>query len=151
MAEFNFRIESSVGFDIAFERNFFLVNFDSELFFDFCRNVGCGDGTEELSAVSGNAGEFNGFFLDNRGGIHCGLFFKGKFALNICPNEDTMGELKKYAAYAEKAIDQDGKETVKKTAKDMCVMLFDLQDTEASFEYEALLYVVHIIEKCVAA
>ena len=77
--------------------------------------------------------------------------FKGKFALNICPNEDTMGELKKYAAYAEKAVDQDGKETVKKTAKDMCVMLFDLQDTEASFEYEALLYVVHIIEKCVAA
>ena len=33
MAEFNFGAKSSVGFDIAFKRNFFLVNFDSELFF----------------------------------------------------------------------------------------------------------------------
>ena len=69
MTEFNFGAKSSVGFDIAFERNFFLINFDSELFFDFCGNVCCGDGTEEFSAVSCNAGEFNGFFFDYCGAV----------------------------------------------------------------------------------
>lgn len=77
--------------------------------------------------------------------------FKGKFALNICPNEDTMGALKKYASYSEAFIGQDGKEAVRNTAKDMCVMFFDTQGTEASFEYESLLYVVHVIEQCLAA
>ena len=77
--------------------------------------------------------------------------FKGKFALNICPNEDTMGELKKYASYAETGVDEEGKETLKITAKDMCVMFFNTKGTEESFEYESLLYVVHMIEKCVAA
>ncbi len=77
--------------------------------------------------------------------------FKGKFALNICPNEDTMGEIKKYASYSEIVVNEDGKETLKNTAKDMCVMFFDTKGTEASFEYEALLYVVHLIEECVAA
>ena len=77
--------------------------------------------------------------------------FKGKFALNICPNEDTMGELKKYASYAETGVDEEGKETLRNTAKDMCVMFFNTKGTEESFEYESLLYVVHMIEKCVAA
>lgn len=78
-------------------------------------------------------------------------YFKGKFALNICPNEDTMGELKKYASYSETGVDEEGKETFKNTAKDMCVMFFDTKGTEESFEYEALLYVVHLIEECVVA
>lgn len=77
--------------------------------------------------------------------------FKGKFALNICPSEDSMGALKKYASYSEKGVDKDGKETIKITAKDMCVMFFDTKGTEASFEYESLLYVVHVIEQCLAA
>lgn len=77
--------------------------------------------------------------------------FKGKFALNICPNEDTMGELKKYASYAEAGVDEEGKETLRNTAKDMCVMFFNTKGTEESFEYESLLYVVHMLEKCVAA
>ena len=77
--------------------------------------------------------------------------FKGKFALNICPNEDAMGELKKYASYTETGVDADGKETLRITAKDMCVMFFDMKGTEDSFEYESLLYVVHMIEECVAA
>lgn len=77
--------------------------------------------------------------------------FKGKFALNLCPNEDTMEELKKYASYGEKGVDEDGKETLRYTAKDMCVMFFDTKGTEESFEYESLLYVVHLIEECRAA
>ena len=76
---------------------------------------------------------------------------KGKFALNICPNEETMGALKKYASYSETFIDQDGKEAARTTAKDMCVMFFDTQGTEETFEYESLLYVVHVIEQCLAA
>ena len=77
--------------------------------------------------------------------------YQGKYALNICPDEDTMGEMKKYASYAETGVDQDGKETLRNTAKDMCVMFFDTKGTEESFEYESLLYVVHLIEECVAA
>lgn len=77
--------------------------------------------------------------------------YKGKFALNLCPNEDTMSELKKYASYGEKGVDEDGKETLRNTAKDMCVMFFDTKGTEESFEYESLLYVVDLIEECRAA
>ena len=77
--------------------------------------------------------------------------FKGKFALNICPSEDTMDEIKKYASYAQTVVDENGKEKIKITAKDMCVMFFDTKGTEKSFEYESLLYVVHLIEACVAA
>ena len=76
--------------------------------------------------------------------------YKGKFALNICPNEDTMGALKKYASYGETVVDENGKEKFNTTAKDMCVMFFDTKGTEDSFEYESLLYVVHLIEACVA-
>lgn len=76
--------------------------------------------------------------------------YKGKYALNICPNEDTMGELKKYASYTETIVD-GGTEKQKTTAKDMCVMFFDTKGTEASFEYESLLYVVHLIEEIAAA
>ena len=75
---------------------------------------------------------------------------KGKFALNICPNEATMGEIKKYASYEEVSVDEDGKETARITAKDMCVMFFKTNGTEQSFEYESLLYVVHLIERCAA-
>lgn len=77
--------------------------------------------------------------------------FKGKFALNICPNEGAMGELKKYASYVETGVDEEGKETYRITAKDMCVMFFNTKGTQASFEYESLLYVVHLIESCKAA
>ena len=77
--------------------------------------------------------------------------YKGKFALNICPNEDTMGALKKYASYGETVVDENGKEKFNTTAKDMCVMFFDTKGTEDSFEYESLLYVVHLIEACMAA
>lgn len=76
---------------------------------------------------------------------------KGKFALNICPNEDTMGEIKKYVSYGETGVDEDGQETLRITAKDMCMMFFDMKGTEESFEYESLLYVVHLIDECVAA
>lgn len=76
--------------------------------------------------------------------------YKGKFALNICPNEDTMGALKKYASYGETVVDENGKEKFNTTAKDMCVMFFDTKGTEDGFEYESLLYVVHLIEACAA-
>lgn len=77
--------------------------------------------------------------------------YSGKFALNLCPNEDTMSELKKYVSYGETGVDEEGKETLRITAKDMCVMFFNLKGVEESFEYESLLYVVHLIEECVAA
>ena len=72
---------------------------------------------------------------------------KGKFALNLCPNEESMGEFKQYAAYRESIVNDSGTETTRVTAKDMCVMFFNTKDTEEGFEYESLLYVVHLIEK----
>lgn len=77
--------------------------------------------------------------------------YQGKYALNLCPDEDTMGEMKKYASYAETGIDADGEEMLRYTAKDMCVMFFDTKGTEESFEYESLLYVVRMIEECSTA
>ncbi len=75
--------------------------------------------------------------------------YSGKFALNLCPDEDKMGNLKNYAHYVEIGKDEEGKETYRNTAKDMCVMFFDTKGTEDSFEFESLLYVVHIIEKSI--
>lgn len=75
------------------------------------------------------------------------VLYSGKFALNLCPDEDKTGNLKQYAHYVEIGKDEEGKETYRNTAKDMCVMFLDTKGTEESFEFESLLYVVHIIEK----
>ena len=77
--------------------------------------------------------------------------YSGKFALNLCPDEEKTGNLKKYAFYGETGVDEEGKETLRYTAKNMCMMFFKTKGTEEGFEYESLLYAVHIIEKSIAA
>lgn len=83
--------------------------------------------------------------LDENGTV----VYSGKFALNLCPDEDKTGNLKKYAYHVETGKDEDGKDTYRNTAKDMCVMFFNTKGTEESFEFESLLYVVHIIEQSI--
>ena len=74
--------------------------------------------------------------------------YEGKFALNLCPNKDTMGNLKKQFSYQVTEKDEEGKDQVRITAENMNVMFFKTAGTEKSFEYESLLYVVDLIEKC---
>ena len=52
-------------------------------------------------------------------------------------------------SHVETGKDEDGKDTYRNTAKDMCVMFFNTKGTEESFEFESLLYVVHIIEQSI--
>lgn len=77
---------------------------------------------------------------------------EGNYALNLCPDEATMGGLKNefYYQTTETVIAEDGTKTTEKrnTAKDMHVLFFDMPNTEASFEYESLLYVNYLIELC---
>ena len=64
----------------------------------------------------------------------------GNFAVNLCPDKEKTGNLKNLAYYN---VDGDG---VKESAENMCVMFFDLEDVENTFEYESLLYVNAVIE-----
>ena len=65
----------------------------------------------------------------------------GNYAVNLCPNKDTMGNLKDVAYY--NIATEDG---TKQSAENMCVMFFDLEDVEDSFEFESLLYINSVIK-----
>ncbi len=66
----------------------------------------------------------------------------GKYALNLCPDEDKMGKLKEIVYYN---VPTEEENVTKPTALNMHAMLFDLPNMEASFEYEALLYLNAVI------
>ena len=89
----------------------------------------------------------------------------GVFGINLCPNEETMGDLKKVAAYNQYYyVDENGQEvsvdtssdssdsseefsytlTSKLSAKDMNIAFFRLE-VEEGFQYESLLYVNHLV------
>lgn len=73
--------------------------------------------------------------------------YEGKFALNLCPNKDTMENLKKQFSYQITEKNEEGKDQVRITAENMNVMFFKTAGTEEGFQYESLLYVVNLIEK----
>ena len=64
---------------------------------------------------------------------------KGNYALNLCPDVNTMGELNDFFCYYLE-------ETSALTAKDMCVMFLDLPYTNQNYRYESLLFVNHLIQ-----
>ena len=74
-------------------------------------------------------------------GIGGTVINSGNYAVNLCPNKDTMGNLKDVAYY--NISTEDG---TKQSAENMCVMFFDLEDVEDSFEYESLLYINAVIK-----
>lgn len=80
------------------------------------------------------------------------VVIEGNYALNLCPDESTMGKLKEHVFYytTETVTAEDGSETTekRKTAKDMHVTFFKMSGVEASFEYESLLFVNYMIETC---
>ena len=71
------------------------------------------------------------------------VYMEGKYALNLCPNVDTMGKLSEWYQYNIGTEDNPIW-----TAKDMCVMFFDMYGVADSYEYESLLYVTHLIKTC---
>ena len=76
---------------------------------------------------------------------------QGKYALDLCPNTDTMGGLSKqfyYMTTEDYVSDGETKSRSVRSAKNMNVMFFNMSGTEDSFEYESLLYVNYLIENC---
>lgn len=73
--------------------------------------------------------------------------FKGTFSINLCPDTARMGKLADVVGYQTVYTTDEGKEAVSITAKDMNICLFNLNGEEEEFRYEALLYVVDLIER----
>lgn len=69
------------------------------------------------------------------------VYRSGNYAVNLCPNKETMGNLKNIAYYT-----VDTESGTKQSAENMCVMFFDLKEVEDTFEYESLLYINAVIE-----
>ncbi len=69
---------------------------------------------------------------------------EGNFAVNLCPDNNKTGELKRQVSYYSAEIDEY-------TAKDMHVMFFNLPNVENSFQYESLLYVNEVIAAALTA
>ena len=73
--------------------------------------------------------------------------FEGVYSINLCPDTERMGKLADIVGYSVTHITEDGEETYVNSAKDMNICLFNLNGKEEEFRYEALLYVVHLIEQ----
>ena len=76
--------------------------------------------------------------------------FEGTYSINLCPNTDTMGKLADVVNYPTVYETEDGKQEISTSAKDMNVCLFNMNGEEEEFRYEALLYVVDLIDRVVA-
>ena len=71
----------------------------------------------------------------------------GIYAINICPNTDTMGKVQEYISYYKTYTDENGKTQYKTTAENMQVVFFDvLPDSQQIFMGENLLYLNNVIE-----
>ena len=81
--------------------------------------------------------------------------FEGVYSINLCPSTDSEERMSSLASvagyYTEYVSDETTGETKQTlTAKDMNVCLFNINGTEEEFRYEGLLYVVRLIDSCVA-
>lgn len=78
--------------------------------------------------------------LDEAGNLVC----EGKYALNLCPNAPTT-KMQDWYQYNSATIEED---TVKLSAKNMCVMFLDMRAVDDSYEYESLVYVAYMLNDC---
>lgn len=80
--------------------------------------------------------------------------FTGTYSINLCPSSDTEGRMSTLApimGYTTYVTDEETGESKEiRTAKDMNVCLFNLNGDEEEFRYEGLLYIVYLIDSCVA-
>ena len=83
---------------------------------------------------------------------------KGTYFLNICPETDKDGNtltatdtLVEYVAHTVTETDAETGETKNvRTAKNMCVAFFDMDGVEEGFQYESLLFLMYMLDTCVA-
>ena len=73
--------------------------------------------------------------------------FEGTYSINLCPNTDTMGKLSEIVSYPMLYTTETGEEEITVSAENMNVCLFNMNGKEEEFRYEALLYVVDLIER----
>lgn len=77
---------------------------------------------------------------------------QGNFAINLCPDTETMGGLSNYVYYTTTVTDEEtGEEQSVTTSKDMQVMFFDMPDLEESYQYENVLFLNELIAACITA
>ena len=78
---------------------------------------------------------------------------EGKYGINLCPDENKTGALKKVVSYTTtESYEEDGetKERTIVSAKNMQAMFFRFDGVETSFEYESLLYINYIVRNALA-
>ena len=73
--------------------------------------------------------------------------FEGTYSINLCPDTSTMGKLSSIVSYPTVYTTEDGEEQVTTSAENMNICLLNLNGKEEEFRYEALLYVVDLIEQ----
>ena len=73
------------------------------------------------------------------------------YSINLCP-DDRMSALSSIVGYHKEYVfdEETGEKKEVVLAKDMNICLFDLNGDEEEFRYEGLLYVVYLIDSCVA-
>ena len=69
-----------------------------------------------------------------------------RYTINLCPDESTMGDLKKIVSYPVSYVDENGTGSVKYTAENMNLMIFNLEEVEDGFQYESLLFVNYLVQ-----
>lgn len=72
----------------------------------------------------------------------------GYFSINLCPNEDTMGNLKNDVYYTRTVTNEEtGTETRVSTAEDVCLVLLNLAEDRYKYaRFEGLRFVNYLIE-----
>lgn len=72
----------------------------------------------------------------------------GYFSINLCPNEDTMGNLKNDVYYTRTVTNEEtGTETRVSTAEDVCLVLLNLAEDRYQYaRFEGLRFVNYLIE-----
>ena len=79
------------------------------------------------------------------------LTYTGMYAINLCPNVETMGGLQEYVSYYTQYVDEYGNTQTKTTAENMQLIVLDMSGVEAEFKYESLLYINSVIESYCSA
>ncbi len=72
--------------------------------------------------------------------------YTGMYAINLCPNVETMGGLQEYVSYRASYVDENGATQYKTTAENMQIVVLDLAGVDPDFKYESLLYINSVIE-----
>ena len=74
-------------------------------------------------------------------------YIDGIYAINVCPNTETMGRLQEYMSYRKAYEDENGATQYKTTAENMQIVFIDvLPDSQQIFIGENLLYLNNLIE-----